>query len=331
MRAFVTGSTGLLGSNLVQLLLAQGIEVKALARSRHKAQQVFGTNARVEIVVGDMQDVEAFADELHGCDVLFHTAAYFRETFGPGAHWPALKQINVDATLRLLDAAEQQGVGKTVYVSSATVIGAAPDGRLADETTPPDVDAEKNLYRKSKIMAENAIAGWLSAHPMPVVLILPTVMIGPMDFAPTQMGQTVVNLMRARIPAIPPGGAPLVDARDVAQAMLNAYERGKSGERYIITEAYHSLADLAQEVEKASGVPAPHRRFPYPVMLVAVWFLERVAALRGKSPAVTVNALRASNRRHFLSAQKAVRELGVTFRSFEDSVCDQVQWFAARA
>ena len=275
MKAFVTGSTGLLGSNLVHLLLAQRFEVKALARSKHKAEDVLGRQPGLQVLVGDLEDVDGFARELSGCDLLFHTAAYFRETFGPGDHWPALQKINVDATVHLLDAAEAWGVKKTIYVSSATVIGVAPHGLPADEATPPDPDAESNLYRKSKLIAERAISVWLKTHRMPVVLILPAVMIGPLDAAPTTMGQTVLNLLDGRIPAIPPGGATFVDARDVAQAMLKAVERGKSGERYIVGEAYHPIAALAEGVEKATGLPGPRRRVPYAAMLVVVWFLDR--------------------------------------------------------
>jgi dihydroflavonol-4-reductase len=71
MKAFVTGSTGLLGNNLVRLLVEQGHQVKALARSREKADHLFA-DLNVTVVRGDMQDVSSFAPELEGCDVLFH-------------------------------------------------------------------------------------------------------------------------------------------------------------------------------------------------------------------------------------------------------------------
>src|SRR5689334_16399159 len=113
MKAFVTGSTGLLGSNLVQLLLAQGFEVKALARSKQKAEQILGKNTKAQIILGDMEDVGGFASELADVDVLFHVAAYFREYFGPGDHWTKLKQINIDGTIQILTEAEKRGVKQT--------------------------------------------------------------------------------------------------------------------------------------------------------------------------------------------------------------------------
>ena len=78
MHAFVTGSTGLLGNNLVRQLVAQGHRVTGLIRSEAKARDLLG-DLDVAFVRGDMRDVAGFADALRGCDALFHTAAYFRE------------------------------------------------------------------------------------------------------------------------------------------------------------------------------------------------------------------------------------------------------------
>ena len=111
MRAFVTGATGLLGSNLVRALLDQGHEVRGLVRSKEKAQRVF-PSAKIEFVTGDMSNVAGFASSLAGCDVLIHTAAYFREYYQPGEHKTSLEKINVQGTVDLLIAAEKQGVQK---------------------------------------------------------------------------------------------------------------------------------------------------------------------------------------------------------------------------
>ena len=98
MRAFVTGSTGLLGNNLVRTLLSAGHEVQALARSRGKAARELG-DTRASIVIGDLTAVAGFAEALSGVDVVFHTAAFFREYYAPGDHSKLIKHINVEATL----------------------------------------------------------------------------------------------------------------------------------------------------------------------------------------------------------------------------------------
>src|SRR5271166_5024555 len=122
MRAFVTGATGLLGSNIINSLLAEGHEVKGLVRSKEKAQRVFPKN-EIEFVTGDMCEVGAFALALKGCDVLFHTAAYFREYYQPGDHRAILEKVNVQGAIDLLIAAEKNGLRKAIHISSSGVLG----------------------------------------------------------------------------------------------------------------------------------------------------------------------------------------------------------------
>lgn len=326
MKAFVTGGTGLLGNNLVRQLLAAGWEVKALARSREKAAAILG-DTRAEIVTGDMEDVDGFAAALAGCDVLFHTAAYFREYFTVGDHWKTLEHINVRATLRLLAEAEQRGVKKAIYVSSSTVIGESPRGSLSDESTPPDSYSHENLYARSKVLAEAEIAAFLKTHRLPVVLVLPSAMFGPGDAAPTSAGRIILDFMARQLSVIPPGGFSTVDVRDVAQAMINAVRQGKSGERYILNDQYYDITAILSLLEKITGVPGPTRRVPYAGALLVAYLSEARARLTGTQPLVTVNAVHILNKRVELSAGKARRELGFTTRPLEETLRDEVAWF----
>lgn len=327
MKAFVTGSTGLLGNNLIRLLRQQGHEVKALVRSPEKARKLLPED--VEIVTGDMENVDAFKSALAGSDVLFHTAAYFREYYGPGDHWGTLERINVRGTINILEAAEKAGVKKVIYVSSSGVIGARRDGKPSDETTPPDAPVMQNLYFRSKVLAEQAIAEFQKTHALPIIQILPTAMFGPGDAAPTGAGQLVLDFVTRKLAAIPPGGFNSVDVRDVAQAMVNAVERGKNGERYIINNRFYTIAEMANLLTKMTSVPAPQMRLSYPMALAYAYFSEARARLTNTQTLVTVNAIRTLNMRFDVSAAKAIRELGITIRPFEETLRDEVNWFAA--
>jgi dihydroflavonol-4-reductase len=328
MKAFVTGSTGLLGSNLVNTLVAAGHEVRALARSRAKAETLFQHPA-VEVVVGDMEDIPAFAPHLAGSDVLFHTAAYVHETFGPGNHWPRLEKINVRGTLDLLAQAERYGIKAAVHTSSTGVLGIGPKGTPADETVPPDDYARSDPYSRSKVLAEAAIADFIKSHRLPVMLVLPAMLLGPQDTGPSAPGKSIIQIMERKFPVIPPGGVSIVDARDVATAMVNMVERGRSGERYIVSGGYRTLEQLAQTVSAVSGVPIPTRHVSYAAVNIAAHASELASRITGAPPMMSVSAIKALNRKHEVSAEKAIRELGVTFRPFEDTVRDTVSWFVA--
>ncbi len=332
MKAFVTGSTGLLGNNLVHLLVEQGYEVKALARSAEKAQRLL-SDTGAEIVIGDMEDVAGFADQLKGCDVLFHTAAYFREYYQPGEHWEKLKRINVDGTIQLLEAAEACGVKKVIYVSSGGVVaqtGGSNQGKQIDESAPYSDFGKRNLYFQSKVVAEKSIYAFLENHSLPVILILPGWILGPRDAAPTGSGRLILNYLEQKLPALFDGGNNAVDARDVAQAMINAVEHGQSGERYLVAGRHTKLADMMAALENLTGIPAPRRYLPPGVMLVYAWFSENLARLTGDVPLVTQAAIHALNDRVGVSSKKAEKELGVAFRPIADTLRDEVAWFRAQ-
>lgn len=329
MKAFVTGGTGLLGNNLVRLLVQQGHEVKALARSPEKARALFGA-LPVTIVEGDMQDVGAFENELADVDVLFHTAAYFREYYQPGDHWRTMEAINVTGTLKLLEAAERQSVGKVIYTSSSTVIGMKPGQDWGDESCPPDEHAQENLYARSKVLAEEAVRGFLKRSSLPVVLILPGWMFGPGDAAPTSSGQLVLDFLNRKLPAAIAGGGAPVDVRDVASAMIAAVERGRSGERYIVGgDRFVSFAELITLLSQISGVSGPRVRLSYPLTLAVAYLFEAISRLTGRPNLLTVNAVKTMRTPRLTRSTKAMRELGATFRPFAETLRDEIAWFQA--
>jgi dihydroflavonol-4-reductase len=326
MRAFVTGATGLLGSNLVHALLAQGHQVRGLVRSKEKALRVFPSE-QVELIIGDMSDVAGFAPSLAGCDALIHTAAYFREYYQPGDHQGILERINVQGTLNLLIAAEKAGIKKAVHISSSGVIGLTPDRSPGDENTPPDEHSSSNRYFASKVSAELAIGRFLKERSLPVTLILPGWMWGPGDSAPTGSGRLVLDFLKQKLPGIVDGGASLVDARDVAEATINAVERGKSGERYIVAGRYFDFKGIFTMLERVTGVPAPTRNIPYALSLAVGFLSENWARLTGGSALVSVSAIRTMHAKNAVTSDKAIRELSASFRPFEDTVRDEVEWF----
>src|SRR5580700_932105 len=304
MRAFVTGATGLLGSNLVQALLDRGNEVRGLVRSKEKAQRVF-PNAKIDFVAGDMSNVAGFAASLAGCDVLLHTAAYFREYYQPGDHKASLEKINVQGTVDLLIAAEKQGVQKAIHISSAGVIGNKPDGKPGDENTLPDDLASSNLYFASKIDAELAIKRFLKERTLPVVMILPSWTWGPGDSAPTASGKLVLDFLNRKVPGVLEGGCSIVDARDVAQATVNAVDRGKSGERYIVSGAFSDLEQVLTTLERVTGVPAPTRKIPYGLSLAVGAASQAWARITGSPTLLTIAGLRMLHAKIAVDSSKA--------------------------
>jgi dihydroflavonol-4-reductase len=323
--AFVTGATGLLGNNLCRALVIQGWQVKGLVRSPEKADRLLKDN-NIEFVIGDLENIPAFAPALSGVDVVFHTAAFFREYYQPGNHWATMKRLNVDATMELLQTAQTQDVKRVVFTSSSGVIQTQP-GQLATEAADYSTFAQENLYFKTKVLAEQAIYKFLETSNLDVVMILPGWMMGPGDAAPTSAGQLVLDLMAKKLPGLIDGGSSLADVRDVAMAMIAAAERGNRGDRYIVAGSLATMADIAQEVEKASGVKAPGIVMPNWLALSIANLSEQWSGLTsGKNP-MPPAGLRTLMEKAQLSSAKAERELGATFRPLGETIQDTVAWY----
>ena len=327
MQALVTGSTGMLGHNLVRELLAQGWTVKALVRSKQKAQKLFG-NLPLEVIEGDMDNVAGFAAALKGVDVVFHTAAYFREYSQEfNDHWKILKRINIDATLELIELCEKIGVSTFIHVSSSGTIGQSAG--VGNESTPPDAAAIANLYFRSKVEGDAAIAQWLRAAPrrMKLVSILPGWMFAPRDAAPTSAGKLVLDLLGGKIPGIIDAGASIADARDVAQTMINAVPRGRSGEKYLVAGRLGLFEQIFAAIEKTSGVATPKNKLPNWLILTLARADTFVSSLRKTVPTMPLEGIKTSLAKQQLSSAKAERELGATFRPLEETLRDTVQWY----
>ena len=329
MKAFVTGSTGMLGHNLICKLLEQGWEVRALVRSPQKAKTLLGS-LPLEVVKGDMEDVAAFAHALEGVDAVFHTAAYFREYYSAGEHWPLLRRINVDATLELIAAAETRGVKTFVHTSSSGTIRVPADHAPCDETSPLATETQ-NLYFKSKVEGDLAIAKWLNAAPRAVkmVSILPGWMFAPRDAAPTSAGKLVLDFMAKKIPGIIGAGNSTVDARDVAHAMLSAAQYGKHAEKYIVGGRMTPFSELFKQLERVSGVKAPTRTLPNWLILNLARVDTFISGIRKTTPTLPLDGIKTLLDHHTLSSAKAERELGVRFRPLEQTLRDTVEWYRA--
>ncbi|MFN8640967.1 MAG: NAD-dependent epimerase/dehydratase family protein [Candidatus Binatia bacterium] len=325
MHAFVTGSTGLLGNNLVRALVAQGHRVTGLIRSEAKAQALLG-DLDVAFVRGDMRDVAGFAAAISGCDALFHTAAYFREYYQPGDHAAALDAINVRGTLALLEAADARGVRRCVHVSSGGTIGLKADGSPGDEDTPPAPVATANLYFKSKVDGDAAIRAWRAARHG-----------GDRDPARLDLGTGRRGADRRRS-----AGARL-PRRQGAGDPRRRHLRGRRARRRRGDGRRRRARPRRREVHRRRRLrvdgrrprrPGARQRHPGPAPAPAAPVgdglrrrIEAVARLTGRPLLISREAVRTMHAKLRMTSAKAERELGATFRPLDETLRDVVAWY----
>lgn len=321
MKALVTGATGFLGSAVLRQLLAHGWEVRALVRpgsDRRNVQQL-----PIEMAVGDLTDSTSLDAACSGCEVLFHVAADYRLW---AKDTTELYRNNVEGTRNVILAGLQAGMKRIVYTSSVATLGLPADGKPGDEDTPAAVADMVGDYKRSKYLAEQDVR-LMARDGAPIVIVNPSTPIGPRDVKPTPTGRMVLDAARGRTPAYVDTGLNIAHVDDVAAGHLLAYERGRTGERYVLGGENLALREILAMVAECSGRRPPTVRLPLDVVLPLAYVSEALAFVTGRAPQLTLDSLRMARKHMFFSSAKAERELGYRSRPAQVAIADAVEWF----
>jgi dihydroflavonol-4-reductase len=322
MLAFVTGATGFVGSHVAHALAKQGARLRLLVRPASDRRNLDGLDA--ELVAGDLRQPSSFESALQGCDALFHVAADYRLWVRDPQQ---MYHANVDGTRAILEIARKAGVRRTVYTSSVATMGFTGNGHPADENSPVSLENMIGPYKRSKFMAEQ-IALEAGKSGMEVVVVNPTTPVGERDIKPTPTGRIVVDFLRRKFPAYVDTGLNLVDVRECADGHIEAFERGKSGERYILGGENLTLKQILDQLAAITGLKSPWLKVPYVVALATGVVDEMVTGrIRGKEPRATIDAVRMGRKKMFVSCEKAERELGWRVCPIDGALRRAVEWF----
>lgn len=322
MRVLVTGATGFLGSWVARALLSRGLEVRALTRASSRLDNLRGLD--LERAEGDVLDPPAVARALRGCDAVVHTAGVVGWDPAVAAR---MHEVNARGVEVVLGAALEAGVSRAVLTSSVAVIGGAASPRVADERTPSNAAQLGIDYFVSKLRGEEA-ARVLASRGLPVSIVRPAVVLGPGDVYRSSAG-LVLALARRSYPVYLEGGASFCDVRDVARGHAEALLRGRPGEVYVLGGHNLVTSELVRRVSQLAGVEPPPR-IPWPAALAAAQAAEWLAGLRGKTPRLTTQLVRASRLYTWVSSARAQAELGYEIRPFDESLRDTLRWFIAQ-
>jgi nucleoside-diphosphate-sugar epimerase len=279
VKTLVTGATGKVGNALAHALHARGDEVVALARDPEKARGLLRDG--INVVRGDVTDPASVRAAMEGCEVVFNA-------MGMPEQWVRdegiFERLNARGTETVVRAARDAGVRRFVHTSTIDVFEAEPGGRF-DETKVATTP-KNTAYERSKQHAEQ-LALAARGPDMELVFANPSAVYGPGPGSASLEKQLFEPVARGILPVLTPGGMGVVHARGVAVGHLLVAERGRDGERYILSDRHVTLRELAQTVVRVA-----HRGRVPPVLPVrlarAVAAVgEAVAARTGIEPLVS--------------------------------------------
>jgi dihydroflavonol-4-reductase len=323
--SLITGGCGFLGRHLVAELRARGEHVRVIDLAEPD-----GLPEEVDFRRGSILDQPALREAMAGARRVYHLAAI--------PHlWTRDKTdftlINEDGTKRVLQAALEAQVERVVHCSTEAILLPKRSGRdtLIDESASPAATDMPGPYTRSKHAAEQA-ALRAAGGGLDVVVVNPTVPIGPGDRNRTPPAAMLAMFLAGQSPFFLDCVLNLVDVRDVAAGMASAAERGRPGERYILGGENIALRDLLKLLEQVSGRRMPKRALPAPVAIaaaaIAEWAADRVTH---RKPVATREGVRLALRSAPFDNRKARTELGYAPRPIQDALTETVRWLSASA
>ena len=310
----VIGANGFLGSHVTRQLVADGHEVRAMVRPN--AMTIGIDDLAVTRFVGDIWDNDTLREAMAGVDDVYYCVVDTRGWLRDPA---PLFRTNVDGTRNVLDVAKTANLRKFVFTSSYVTVGRRRGHRASED----DIIVDRGLtpYVRSRMQAENLVLQYAKEHGPPAVAMCVSTTYGSGDWGRTPHGAIIAGAAFGKLPFVMAGiELEAVGVDDAARAMILAAERGRSGERYLVSEKMISNADVVRIAAEAAGVPAPTKSIPLPMSYALATAGSIKAKLRGTDERLSLGSLRLMRAEAPVDHSKASHELGWEPRPVEESI-----------
>lgn len=317
----VTGATGHIGNVLVRELVSRGERVRAVIPPFEDASCLDGL--KVEMVEGDVRQIDSLIQAFKGSDVVYHLAGVISILSGKSE---LLYQVNVEGTRNVVEACLRVSGRRLVYTSSIHAVKEPPHGIVIDETFPFDPDNVLGDYAKSKAQATLEVLRGVKQG-LNAVIVCPTGVIGPYDYKISEMGQLIMDFIQRKLKAYVDGAYDFADVRDVATGLILACEKGRTGESYILSGEQITVRDLLLMLQEITGVKAPSLKIPAWLARTVGKIAPLYYRLTNTKPLFTTYSIDVLASNSQISSAKARRELGYSTRPVKESVTDAVAWF----
>jgi dihydroflavonol-4-reductase len=316
----VTGGAGFIGSHLTAKLVSRGERVRVIEKPNVDCSHI----SNCEIVFADITNHRAIHHALDGARAVYHLAA------DPNLWEPRrghFHRVNYLGTMTVLDAAVSAGAERILHCSTESIL------TCARQLTPIREDQQVPLaevigpYCRSKHFAER-YAFELAAKGSPIVIVNPTLPVGPGDRGLSPPSRMMLDFCRLGRPAYVEADLNLIDVRDVAEGMIRAVEVGMPGRRYLLGAENWSVKRVFDFLADLNGRPKPAWKVPYPIALAAAYASEFLAdTITGTAPAATITGVKLTRRRMTFDASNSLATLGVSTRPVSESLREAVAWF----
>jgi dihydroflavonol-4-reductase len=235
--------------------------------------------------------------------------------------------VNYLGAVHVLEAALDAGARRVLHTSTESILTRSrQDAPIREDQVVPAGDVIGPYCRSKHLAERHAFA--LARQGAPVVVVNPTLPVGPGDRGRSPPTQMMLDFCKGKRREYLDADLNLIDVRDVALGMVRAMEVGRPGRRYLLGSENLSILQVFTLLSELTGIPVPRWRVPYAVALAAACLSEIVAdTWTHRPPAATLTGVQLTRRRMHFDASASLAELGLRPRSVRESLQEAVMWF----
>jgi dihydroflavonol-4-reductase len=320
MKIVVTGANGFLGSWLTKALVYRGFDVHILVRPTSDLSDLAGITYK--ILYGDVTDLLSLEKAFEGASGIFHLAGVVAYRYEDR---PQMEKVNVGGTKNVIAAAEKMRVPKILHLSSVVAVGASktPEHILNEDS--PYTISDLNLgYFETKRTSELLVKAAFERGAFDAIIVNPSTIYGAAD-AKKGSRSIQVKVAQGKFPFYTPGGASIVGVEDVVDGIIKAWDKGRPGERYILSHENWTVQSLFETIANEAGVEPPKHKLPASILHTIGFLGDAIRPLGIKGPITRENAW-TSTMFHWFDNSKARRELGFNPRPATEAIHKSVAW-----
>lgn len=312
----ITGGSGHLGNCLIDQILSQGYLVNALYTTILPSKK----HQNLTWIQGDICDIEVINYLVDDCTVLIHSAGLI--SIGNKNH-DEVYRVNVNGTDTIIKACIQFPTIRLIHISSSNAVKESKENEIFNEDRPYKT-ANDFIYPYSKASAEQLVLKAVTAHNLDAIIIRPTSIVGPSDYKPSLLGQTILDLSLNKLPAITTGGYDLVDVRDLSQTIINSFYKGKKGSIYLVGGQYMTVKDIAI-ASNSTKIPTVISLNLLLLLMPLINIYQKLFLLKWPITKESLITLKLAPKN--MDNSKAKNELNHKCRPINESIDDLKTWF----
>ncbi|HHX99195.1 TPA: NAD-dependent epimerase/dehydratase family protein [Candidatus Dojkabacteria bacterium] len=315
----VTGGSGHVGNVLVRALLSKGYKVGVIDRDpRDKALK----GLDIEYHQGDIRDLDFLTNIFKKAKYVCHLAGII--SIAPGKE-KLMYDVNVEGTKTVIEACKKAKVKRLLYTSSIHALYEPPKGIPIIEKL-AKITGIKDEYGKTKVLATREVLA-AAKEGLNTVVVYPTGIAGPYDFRHSEFGSLIKDARKYSKVFYIEGGYNFVDVRDVANGIILALEKGRTGEGYLLAGQSITIFELFQLLAKITDTPGPKIKAPTCIIKFLAPIAEFFYKLLKKKPVFTEYAIEVLHSNHLTDSSKAEKELGFKARDIHKTIQDTLDWY----